>query len=283
MKITSLYQIEDEMKRLQARCAEATKHGDSQKVRACYARASHLELLADRIGSKVGEEVGALRRMGGGRCMREVVELGWRAIKRRHKFNPMHGFKGLIGRGFIVELEPQRRTHSMALHKQVIGRCTRIVEAGDVEFSVADGKICASVPHSFEFEPVEPNQEAQRRIDRLEAWKARQGVHAAFNGKMTAGYWVGEARKIMSRLIRDRKSGLYYAVNDARWQRFMQYARIALHGQVYAFKYHNRFVGYITAMNLEAARRNAEDQAMSFSPTAPIEQIRSGIQLKVGY
>lgn len=240
----------------------------------CKARRNHMQ-------AKVLAEVNALRRMGGGRCRLEAVELGQRAIKRRHKFNPVHSFKGLIGRGFLVDLEPQRRTHSLALHEQIVGRCTRIVEAGNVEFSVADGKLCASVPYRFAFEPVTPCPAAQRRIDRLEAWKARQGVHAAFNGKMTVGYLVGEARKAASRTITWRKSAI--GVDSSYRKRYMQYARIALHGQVYAFKYHNRFVGYITAMSYEAARREAENQAMIFSPTAPIEQIRSGIQLKVGY
>ena len=68
MKITSLYQIEAEMKRLKVVRRKALANGEAATVRACYARASHLELLADRIGRKVGEEVGALRRMGGGRC-----------------------------------------------------------------------------------------------------------------------------------------------------------------------------------------------------------------------
>lgn len=212
--------------------------------------------------NNVQMETEALRRMGGGRCRREAIDLASLRAARMAKFNQWHTRDGGLtapSRKGIQWPSDAPLPQSMALHNQVVGRCIRYVE------------------------PVKPNPAAQRRIERLEAWKARQGVHAAFNGKMTAGYWVGEARKIISRLIRDRKSGLYHAVNDARWQRYMQYARIALHGFVWSFHYHGRFVGYITAMNLEAATRCAEDQALQFSPTAPIEQIRSGIQLKVGY
>lgn len=134
------------------------------------------------------------------------------------------------------------------------------------------------VPYAFDCQFI---GRTHRLSPRGRQWYEAGGKNGAFEGHMPARYWVGKARGDIATILGGglSDSGRFQKRQNAK--ACMGWARIAKYGKVYEFRYAKRFVGTITAMSREAAFDFALRRAeFSFSPTAPIDQVRANIEIR---